>query len=111
MIMAFGQFSVVAPIANVLVVPMIPITMLLVAVAGMGTLVLPAFASVWGWPAAQLLKLQTTIVEWCASPDWAMSKPQWQWWMLVLYLAAAGGVIGYMKWRSGVRLYQASVVE
>ena len=101
--------SIIAAVA--VVTAIVCVLLLLVAVAGMGTLVLPAFASVWGWPAAQLLKLQTTIVEWCASPDWAMSKPQWQWWMLVLYLAAAGGVIGYMKWRSGVRLYQASVVE
>lgn len=111
MILAFQQFSLIAPVANLLILPLIPLIMLLVAIAGVGVWTLPMSASIIGWPAEHLLRLQTNIVTWCADIPWAMTKPEWQWGMVLLYLATVIAATSYMKYRSGYKLYTASLVE
>lgn len=111
MIVAFQQFSVIAPLANLLILPLIPFIMLLVAIAGVAVWLVPVTAGFIGWPAEQLLRLQTSIVAWCADIPWAMTKPEWQWWTVLLYVTAVAAVMAYMKYRSGYKLYNASLVE
>lgn len=111
MIIAFQQLSIIAPAANLLVLPIIPFIMLLVAIAGGGAIVSPAFSTMIGWPAEQLLHIQIVIINWCADIPWALEKPEWQWWGAVLYIAIVAIVIMHMKLRSGYKLYTASVIE
>lgn len=111
MIMAFQQLSVIAPIANLLILPLIPFIMLLVAIAGVGVMIAPALSAIIGWPAEQLLHLQIMIINWCADIPWALEKPEWQWRGMVLYIAIIAVIIMYMKLRTGYKLYTASVVE
>ena len=111
MIMAFHQFSIIGLLANLLVLPFIPLAMALVAVAGMGAWLLPQFAHLIAWPAQTLLSIQIHIINWCADIPWALAKPQWSWWQMVIYLALLTCGLFYMKWRSGVKLYEASVIE
>lgn len=111
MIVAFHQFSLIAPLANLLVLPFIPLAMLLIAIAGIGAIVAPGFALVIGWPAEQLLHIQVAIINWCADIPWALEKPVWQWWGALLYIGAVVAVVSYMKYISKYKLYQASIVE
>lgn len=111
MIMAFQQLSVIGLFANMLVLPLVPIAMLLVAIAGVGAMAFPAIATAIAWPADMIISWQLAVINWCADIPWAMSKPQWQWWHLVLYLAVLVTGLWYMKWRSGVKLYETSIVE
>jgi len=111
MIMAFQQLSVIAPAANLLVLPIIPLVMLLVALAGVGVMIAPTMVAAIGWPAEQLLHIQIMIINWCADIPWALEKPEWQWWGAVLYMATVAAVIIHMKLRTGYKLYTASVVE
>jgi competence protein ComEC len=111
MIMAFQQLSIIAPVANLLILPLIPFIMLLIAIAGIGVITLPALGAVIGWPAEQLLHLQITIINWCADIPWALEKPEWQWWGVILYTAIVAAAIIRMKFKSGYKLYTASVVE
>ncbi len=111
MIMAFQQLSVIAPVANLLVLPIIPLIMLLVALAGIGAIIMPAVAVAIGWPAEQLLHIQIVIINWCADIPWALEKPEWQWWGMALYTAIVVAFIMHMKLRAGYKLYTASVVE
>jgi competence protein ComEC len=60
---AFGQYSPYALLANVLVLPLIPLAMLLVFGAGIVSLILPSLAHVSGWPAAAILHYMTTVVD------------------------------------------------
>jgi len=111
MVVAFQQLSVIAPVANVLILPLIPFIMLLVAIAGIGTIIMPVFAAAIGWPAEQLLHIQITIINWCADIPWALEKPIWQWWGVILYMAIIVVILIHMKLRVGYKLYTASVVE
>lgn len=111
MIMAFQQFSIIAPLANILILPLIPVIMLLTAIAGFVTWLVPVLGPFVGWPAEHLLALQVHIITWCADIPWALEEPKWQWWHVLLYLVILTGVVGYMKYRSRYKLYTASLVE
>lgn len=83
---AFGQFSNVAVIANMLVLPLVPLAMLLTAVAGFGAIIFPSFAEILGLPASWLLGYMVYIAESLAKLPWAVSTIQF---------SLAGVVIAY----------------
>jgi competence protein ComEC len=51
----FGETSLVSLLANVLVVPLVPLAMLLSLIAGLGGMFLPLIAGWFAWPASLLL--------------------------------------------------------
>ena len=57
----FGQTSSVAMLANLLVVPFIPLAMLASLVAGLGGMCLPALAGWLAWPARMVLTYMLDI--------------------------------------------------
>jgi competence protein ComEC len=59
---AFGQYATYALIANVLVLPLVPMAMLLTFVAGTGGLALPHLAHWFGWPARLILLCNIWII-------------------------------------------------
>lgn len=81
LIMAFGQLSNVAIVANLLVLPLVPLAMFLTFIAGISGLILPAFATVVGLPATWLLGYMVNVTESLSSLPWATSKIQFSWWM------------------------------
>ncbi len=62
MLFAFGHYSPYALVANLLVLPLIPLTMALTFIAGLSGLILPAAAHVFGLPATIILRYMTTVV-------------------------------------------------
>lgn len=63
MIFAFGHYSPYALVANALVLPLVPLTMLLTFFAGAGSLVAPTLAHVFGFPATVVLRYMTEVVD------------------------------------------------
>jgi competence protein ComEC len=61
-LMTFGQLSIIALVANVLVVPWVPLAMLLSAVAGLAGMLIPQFAGWLAFPARLLLTYMLDIV-------------------------------------------------
>jgi len=111
LLVAFGQISVISLLANLLIVPFIPFTMVLAAGAGVGAMVAPGLAAVLGYPAQFVLLCMIAATYWCAEQPWAQITQQVGWvgaaaWYVVLLAA-----VGYMKRASGYRLRDASVVE
>lgn len=73
---AFGQFSNVAVIANLLVLPLVPLAMLLTFIAGIGALLFPAIATIIGLPASWLLGYMTSVAQYLSHVSWAVSTIQ-----------------------------------
>lgn len=71
---SFGQFSVVAPVANVLILPLVPIAMLLTFIAGAAGLVTPAIAGLIGFPAEALLTYMVKVAEFMGGLSWAVQE-------------------------------------
>lgn len=107
----FGTVSIISLLANILVLPLIPFAMLLVFVVGIAGFIAPFLSSIVAWPAQQLLDLITNVINWCASVPGAQINWQMAWPVVVAEYGIV--ILGcfYMKWRSGYRLYSASIVE
>lgn len=71
---AFGQFSVVAPIANMAILPFVPLAMLATFVAGVGGLLVPVFASIIGYPAQLILTYMTSMAQQIGGVPWALQE-------------------------------------
>ena len=95
-ISAFGQFSNVAIVSNLLVLPLVPIAMLLTFAAGLGGLVLPASAWLVGLPAAWLLHYMIGVAEYFSGLPWVTSTVNLEWWGFAICYAVIIGVCLYM---------------
>ncbi len=58
----FGRFSPVSPLANLLVVPLVPYAMLSALAAGIAGSIAPAIAGVFAWPAKVVLSYMLSVV-------------------------------------------------
>lgn len=110
-LLVFGQFSNIAVLANLLILPFIPLAMLLTFGAGLGAWIAPSFAVFVGWPAQVILDAMVWVINWAAEIPGAQSAVKFEWWGLVVWYAVVAGVCMYMKWRTGYRLREASIVE
>ncbi len=111
LVLAFGQFSNVAILANLLVLPLVPLAMLLTFIAGIITLVAPAAATIAGLPASALLQYMTTVAEYGAGLPWAQTTLQISGWVVAGFYALLIGACLYMWRKTGFRLRDASLVE
>lgn len=107
---AFGQLSVISLLANILVGPFIPLAMLLTSIGGVSGLIIPSIAHVIGWPAQMMLDAMIVVVNWCAEQSWAAVELQVPWWIAALWYGLIIAAVWFMKWRSGYRLRDASIV-
>jgi competence protein ComEC len=60
---AFGQYSIYALPANLLVLPLVPLAMLCTFITGISGLIIPGIAEIIGLPATWILKYSTTVIE------------------------------------------------
>lgn len=111
LILAFGQFSNVAIITNLLVLPLVPLAMLLSFIAGVGGLILPGIATIIGAPAQWLLTYMTTVVEYFAGLSWAQTTLEIQAWTVWLAYVVIVAVCVYL-WRvTKYDLSKSNIVE
>ncbi len=83
-----GLFSVIALPANLLVLPIVPLAMLLSAIAGVAGFLVPMLAPAIGFPAYLLLSYVTTITTNAASlPLAAFSLPAFPFWVVIVAYA------------------------
>ncbi len=82
-----GSISIIGMIVNILVLPIIPITMLAVFLTGAGGFISTDFAHVFGWVAHILLTYELHMVEWFARVPFAsVTLPMFSgWWVVGFY--------------------------
>jgi competence protein ComEC len=108
---AFGQFSNVAVIANLLVLPLVPLAMLLTFIAGIGAFIAPGLATAIGLPANWLLGYMVQVAEGLSHLSWAQTTVQISQWAVVASYVVIAGVCVYM-WRvTKYDLRDANIVE
>ncbi len=111
LVLTFGQFSAVALIANVLVLPFVPLAMLLVFITGLGMIVVPPLGMVVGQGVTWLLRYMIWVAESVAGWPWAQVSLQLSVVGVVVFYAALAGGCAYM-WRvTRLPLRDANVVE
>jgi competence protein ComEC len=84
----FGVISNVAVIANVLVVPLVPLAMLLTFIVGLWAIV--GFPFIWfvAVPTTWLLTYMTSVATFVSELSWAQSELQFEAWIWAIYVLA-----------------------
>lgn len=90
----FGKLSLISPLANVLVLPIIPFTMLIGFIAIFFSFIFSPLAQVFAWLAFLPLKYETMIIKYLASLKYASVEiSNFSWLAVVLwYIILVGGI-------------------
>jgi competence protein ComEC len=67
----FGELSIVAPITNLIILPMVPLAMATSFVAGIAGSIMPVWCGWVAWPAMLLLGFMTKLIDAFAALPWA----------------------------------------
>jgi competence protein ComEC len=67
----FGQLSIVAPLSNLVILPLVPVAMATGFIAGLAGMVMPAFAGWLAWPAMLVLGFMNEVIGAFAALPWA----------------------------------------
>ena len=111
LVLAFGQFSNVAIIANLLVLPLVPLAMLLTFVAGVGVLIVPSAAGIIGMPAQWLLTYMISVIQYFAGLAWAQAAATIAPWLVAMVYVAIVGVCVYLWHATKYDLHDANLIE
>lgn len=108
----FGEYSPLALLANVLVLPLIPLAMLLTFIAGVSAILLPSgLTQIVAWPAETIMGYMTGVVDYLARQPLASRE---------LSLTTSGAIVMYLLllalmaylWRrTGHRFRDYNIVE
>lgn len=107
----FGDLAVISLLANVLVVPIIPLCMALVFLVGLSSLVVPAVGAIIALPTTWLLTYITEVTRWLSGIPWAtISLP-----IALVTMLGCYGIISFFAiilWRKTKYHYlKKSVIE
>lgn len=106
--LSFGVISNVAIIANLLVVPLVPLAMLLTFICGIGVIVGLPFVSMIALPTSWLLEYMIGVARFVSEMPWAQSEigiPPLLWGFYVLGLCA----VCYWMWRGSKYSFRSGV--
>ncbi len=98
----FGVVSNVAVIANVLVVPLVPLAMLLTFICGLWAIVGAPFIWLVATPTTWLLSYMTNVATFVSELSWAQSELQFEPWVWAVYVLV---LIGACIWMTRATKY------
>lgn len=110
-LVSFGVISNVALLANLLVLPLVPLAMLLTFVAGLVALLVPAFGESVALPAYWLLSYMTWVIERLANLPWASAELEVTIATAIAMYAAITLVIVMLKRATGFSFRRVNLVE
>lgn len=90
----FGNLSLISPLANVLVLPIIPLTMLLGFIAAILKLIIPPLAASFSWLVFLPLKYEVATINFLAGLSWSSVEiKNFAWYLAVVWYIFLAGVI------------------
>jgi len=84
----FGELSLISVVANILVVPFIPVAMLATFVAGISEIIVPSLAGWLAIPATIILVAMSSIIVMLSSISWALISIHIDWSIVVAWYCA-----------------------
>jgi competence protein ComEC len=99
-LLSFGQYSIYALPANILVLPFVPLAMLCTFISGAAGLIVPSSASVFGFPATLILRYSTSVIEKFANLPNSQSELVFNPALMIVSYILIAGMIIYLKGRT-----------
>jgi competence protein ComEC len=107
-----GQFSPYGMLANLLVLPVVPLAMFMTFVAGISGCILPVFlARIIAWPATQILNYMISVAKWVSEFPGANQKIVFGIWPAIAVFVVILLATIFMKWRTKHNFYDDNPVE
>lgn len=107
----FGQYSPLSLLANVLILPLISVTMLLSFIAGFAGLVASSYAAIVGAPAQIVLMYMTAVVDYLAALPSAENEIKFGLsWLVVGYILIFWLVL-FLRRRSNYEFREYNIIE
>lgn len=110
LVVAFDVISNVAVVANLLVLPLVPLAMLLTFLAGIFVSI-PVINFLIATPTTWLLEYMVGVADWLANQPWAQTEVEVGWWAVLLAYAALGLAMWWMQRQTGFRLRESNIIE
>ncbi|MDO4773644.1 MAG: ComEC/Rec2 family competence protein [Candidatus Saccharibacteria bacterium] len=110
LVLAFGTVSNVALIANMLILPFIPLAMLLTFLVGVVSDV-PVVADLLAAPTEWLLQYMIHVAQWLAGQEWAQMEIKIVWWQAVVAYAVIAAAMWWMQRQTRVDVRKSNIVE
>ncbi|MEX0668749.1 MAG: ComEC/Rec2 family competence protein [Candidatus Saccharimonadales bacterium] len=107
----FGQYSPLALVSNLAILPLVPLAMLLSLVAGLVNIVAPAISTVTGWPAYVILRYMNEITEKLANLKIASNEIEFSILAVIVSYIFILLLILYLKKVTGYNLRTENPVE
>ncbi len=96
----FNQLSLISPLANLLILPVIPLTMLAGFLAAMFCFIFAPLATVFSWLAFLPLRYEMATINFLAGLKYAAVPLQITWWEVTLwYIILVGAIFLFSKMR------------
>jgi len=106
----FGYFSLLSLVANLLILPTIPLAMLLSFMAG-GLAFLPPLAMLAGVLATWVLRYHIAVMEFFGEMEFAIVEVSWAGWQMALAYAVILVIWLAMKFGTRTRLLEVNIIE
>lgn len=104
-IFSFSRVSLISPLVNILILPVIPTTMFLGFLSGLLGQVHLFFGKIFGAFSYFFLNYQIAVVDYFSKiPFASLSFEKARWWGIWLYFGAVAAIFGYLKWKEKKRL-------
>ena len=108
---SFGEFSNVALMANLMILPLIPIAMIGVFLTGVASLVLDPLGAVFAWPTSIVLDYMIRAAEFWSSQSWATTQISLSWWWAGAACAVLLVICIYLRLKTNLSLRASSIVD
>lgn len=110
--LVMGQFSVYGLIANLLVLPILPLTMLMTFIAGIGSMILPNFiANILSQPAEWLLKYIIEVANYISNLPGSSTEISISAFGCVVIFIVVSFLVFYMKFKTKHNFREDDVIE
>lgn len=109
--LSFGVISHVAIIANVLIVPLVPLAMLLTFIVGVVSLIAPVIAPFVAIPAHWLLGYMTHVATYLSELPWAQTDIVPDAWMIGSYVLLLIGACFWMQRSTGLSFRESNITD
>lgn len=109
--MSFGVISHVAIIANMLIVPLVPIAMLLTFIVGIVGLAVPVLSELVGYPVSWLLGYMTNTATFLSELPWAQTEIEPSPWMIIGYVVVLLVACVWMQRKTNLSFREKSIID
>lgn len=101
----FGKISFISPIANILIVPVIPFITAIGLIFLGGVLILPLLGKILLWPAYLGSAYILRLIDWFSKIPWAAKQiPKVHWaWLAGYYILTIGIIIWFSRRKTGLK--------